>query len=404
MVAFDGVSSGRPRRVGVLIALGVIAMALGLLLSRWLDTTNAPRPAAAVEAPLRESAGGDELALAIHPSGGPTGDSGRTLAPKLPWASGEAPRVRGPILRVLDGEGHPLGGAEVLREGPGRVPFLTDAAGEVGIAELLASASSLEVSAEGHHPLHLDVTHAYLQPSPWVVRLEAKDPVVHLRGRVEDDRGTPVRSARLTPRTLGGQYLGHSVETDARGAFELPVSVRDGVVPRIRVLVSCLGHFEVHAGPYSLDPRSTEPPPEVTIQLMRMGPAVDGLVLGTDGVGVAGARVVLRGLGTQAMGEVLTDATGFFVWRGDDPERVRSLTVNKGGYADAVYGYQPNETRRGVRITLLEKAPETEDAPVPAGTWIGSPNLEVDPELLEALELGDWELHRSGFRPGRRPR
>lgn len=375
-------------------------LAIGALVGGWLVALclEGPQPSRSI-IPVQGPGPESPPMSGIDPRGSTLGprslESERAIVPEVERNEENLARDAGPVLRVLDNEGQPLVGAAVYLEYTSHDPVLTDAVGEVEIARLLSSSTSIEVSAEGYRTLHLETAGAYLQPSPWVVRLEPEDPTVPLRGRVVDDLGRAIPRARLTARALGGEYLGDFVETDAQGEFELPVALPEGRARRIRVFVSRHGHFEHHAGPYDVALPPSKPLTELTIQMTPMAHAVDGLVLDAEGGGLVGARVRLRGLGVQVLDEVTTDGTGFFAWRGLDPERVRSLAVIHAGFEDALYEFQPTETRRGVRITLHPKAPEPEvSSGNPASeAWIGSPIF--DPDALETLEFDDWGSLRS---------
>lgn len=251
--------------------------------------------------------------------------------------------------RVETGRGEPLDGAEVHLAGGERPSFWVGSGSrtleadrpmlEFGALQAVTGEDGefvLRGLAEGSVVQLVATRPGYLQTRTGDVEVPADEPVkvvlseaATLYGHVSDESGWPVEDSRvvLYSRGAGGTSRGGPVRTDEQGDFVL-----GGVPPGTARLEVSAPRRPVQHEPVDVLPPSRGPT-RVDVVLSAPGGEIDGLLLGPEGEGVPGARVVLGGDGTHLPRSTKSDAEGRFRFEAVHPG-IRDLLVSHPGYAE----------------------------------------------------------------------
>ena len=206
--------------------------------------------------------------------------------------------------RVVDSEGRPVAGARVWARRAGGLAVSTTEHETESDGDGRFEIPGLDASAR----LHLRVRHPEYQEARLHGVLGAGGPpleiVLHpgiaLRGQVVGGDGAPVVGARVVATPTPAGHVGeHETETDADGRFVL-----DPQPPGRLALVA--SHGAGRSRPHELILAFGDTPPEVALTLDQ-GATMRGRVVGPEGRGVVGARVVAEGRSATQ-----TDADGRF--------------------------------------------------------------------------------------------
>ena len=202
--------------------------------------------------------------------------AGATLELRVPLRRGR--RVEGQVVRKDDGR--PVASAAVVVES-GQATR-TDERGQFVFEGVGRDAGELKVTAPGLADAYVERRSTMQGPSGLRVEMA---PGFVLRGRVTDEAGRPVASARVArqARHRAGRVCTSNCATDADGRYELGGFARDGAPSEVVVV-----HPGFATSRATVSPRGAAGTLDVRVT---QGFAVAGVVLGPEGRPVAGAEV-----------------------------------------------------------------------------------------------------------------
>lgn len=177
-------------------------------------------------------------------------------------------------------------------------------------------------------------------------------PRLRVRGRVTDaESGVPVAGAVVSNASLRGNHPEDRTETDANGDYVL-----DGCANGNRIRVEAGGYARHEATIRAEAKESAEF--ALDVRLLRAA-SMAGRVVGPDGQGVSGARILLHGGPLDDCFKGHSDAEGAYRIQGLPVNTECRLVVKKKGLAERVsepFTPKPGEYRAGFTVRLVRGA------------------------------------------------